>query len=155
MNHVLVSDVVLSPDAIPVGSAPEHYLFAKPPGRYSALLTVLQRHGTSNAAWLFTVTAGDESYARGRYCILCALAMGCGVRYGEVGYGTYQSCCRLVVKYAGRLGMLNHMSGKSKDTPLMKAAANGNKFLVEELLRAHARSPHLGYLIPPIWLVYF
>ena len=81
--------------------------------------------------------------------------MGCGVRYGEVGYAVYQSCCRLVVSIAGRIDMVNHMSGKSMDTPLMKAAANGNKFLVEELLRAEARSPHLGYLIPPIWLVYF
>ena len=116
---------------------------------------MLQKHAELDPEWLFTVTAGDDAATRGGYTILCALAQGRAVRHGEPGFSVYHECCRLAVSIAGKIDMLNHMSGKNMDTPLMKAAANGNKFLLECLLRVNARSSHLGYLIPPIWLVYF
>ena len=42
------------------------------------------------------------------------------------------------------MDMLNNMAGKRGDTPLMKAAANGNQYMVECLLRHHVRDSHLG-----------
>ena len=76
--------------------------------------------------------------------MLCALAKGTGVRFGEDDYALYQACVDIAVRVAGKVGMLNYQSGARRDTPLMKACGNGALFIAERLINARARSPHLG-----------
>ena len=93
---------------------------------------------------MFSVTAGDAANVSGGFCVLCALCLGRGLRSGERGYNRYESCIRLAVGAADRVGMIDHMSGRHGDTHLMKAVANGNPSMVQQLLAAGARSSHLG-----------
>ena len=76
--------------------------------------------------------------------MLCALAKGTGVRFGEPDYACYQACVAMAVSIAAKIDMLNYQSGARRDTPLMKACANGAVFVAERLIDARARSPHLG-----------
>ena len=101
---------------------------------------------TRKPEWLFQVTAGDDPdlASFGEFCLLCALAKGTGVRFGGDDYACYMACCEIAVRIAGRIGMLNYQSGARRDTPLMKACANGALFIAERLINARARSPHLG-----------
>ena len=106
---------------------------------YVKLLNILKTERNKNPFWLFTVTADLNEFS-----LLCALAQGNGIRPEEDGFETYQSCVVHTVATAVKVGMLNHQSGSKKDTPLMKACAIGAGVVVRELIKARARSPHLG-----------
>ena len=139
---MLVSDVVPRPDNIKqseVGVPHNPFSCATPPATYVKLFNILKNQRNKAPLWLFTVTADENEF-----CLLCALAQGNGIRPEEDGFETYQSCVVLTVATAVKAGMLNHQSGKKKDTPLMKACANGAGVVVRELIKAGARSPHLG-----------
>ena len=97
---------------------------------------------------LFKVTAGNGSIPEG-LSPLDAICAQKAVRFGEPHFGVYTSLLTLVVKAGSRVGMLNNMSGKRGDTPLMKACANGNAYVVKLLLAKSVRDPHLGFIIPP------
>ena len=123
---------------------PDFFFAAKPPGRYDNVLTAFQRNAASNPHYLFSVTAGEDANVSGGFCVLCALCLGRGVRVGELGYGRYESCIRMAIGAADKVDMIDHMSGKHRDTHLMKAVANGNPSMVQHLLAVGARSSHLG-----------
>ena len=139
---MLVSDVVPRPDNIKqseVGVPHNPFSCATPPATYVKLLHILKLQRNKAPLWLFTVTADENEF-----CLLCALAQGNGIRPEEDGFETYQSCVVQTVVTAAKIGMLDHQSGSKRDTPLMKACANGAGVVVRELIKARARSPHLG-----------
>ena len=115
---------------------------AKFPLRLAELLRVVQSWGPSKQT-LFMVTT--EAYGGGAgLSVLDALCMGQGVRESEDHYGLWRSICGMVVKAGSQMGMLDNMSGSRGDTPLMKAAANGNLYMVQLLLKQNVRGSHLG-----------
>ena len=73
-----------------------------------------------------------------------ALCMGASVPPAEPLFVLYRSALGMAVKAGAKCDMLNNMAGKRGDTPLMKAAANGNPHMVDLLLRHGARDSHLG-----------
>ena len=116
------------------------------------MLDLLQGGGLT-CLQMLSVTAATGDLAPG-LTVLDALCAGKGIRQGEDWFFTYLAICNRVVKAANRAGMLNHMSGKRGDTPLMKACANGNDTMVELLLGCKAGSSHLGLTNPPVSLVF-
>ena len=104
--------------------------------------------GDAGAAQLFTVTAGSGTTPPG-LSPLCACCGQKAIKWGEPHFGNYQTLLSMIIKIAGRVDMLNHMSGSRGDTPLMKACVAGNNLLVKLLLAHGARDPHLGFIIPP------
>ena len=115
--------------------------------RLQASLGEIQTESLSHLE-LFTVTAGNAKIPPG-LSVLEALCGQKGVRFGEDHYTLYTSLCGIVVKAGNRVGMLNNMSGKRGDAPLMKASANGNAYMVKLLLKNGVRDPHLGFIVPP------
>ena len=103
------------------------------------------------SAKLFAVTAGAEgSTWHYGLTVMDALCMLRGPRFGEDLYNNWWCLCERIVKHAVSAGMLNHMSGARRDTPLMKACASGSFTMVVHLLMAGASDPHLGVITPPI-----
>ena len=119
----------------------------------SSLMAILQR-GDVPKRELFMVTTGDGTHPAG-LSVLDALCMGQGVREYEDHFGLWRAICGMVVKFGSQMGMLDNMSGSRGDTPLMKAAANGNLYMVQLLLKQNVRGSHLGLITPPIWSVSF
>ena len=117
----------------------------------SQLMTSL-RSGNQTIEEMFTVTAAGGAVPAG-LSVLDALCNSKGLRVGEKDFEVYQAICRIVVKAAKRIGMLDHMGGKRGDTPLMKACAVGNDVIVELLLTHRAGFSHLGLITPPVSLV--
>ena len=114
----------------------------------------LLQSGEQSCFQLFSITADTGDIPAG-LTVLDALCAGKGLRPGEDHFSTWFSICGKVVKAASKANMINHMFGERKDTPLMKACANGNDIIVELLLTFKACSSHLGVITPPISLLFF
>lgn len=149
LNHFLVTAVESRPPTIPEGVS-QAFTYARTPMQLTELINLLQRRPREFD--LFSVTAAGDDFPLG-LGVLDALCQGRGVRQGEDYYSVWNSICPLVVKAAARVGMLDLMSGKRFDTPLMKAYANGSWLIVQYLLQMRARDSHLGVINPPIRLV--
>ena len=134
------------PEQIPVGPN-RAFTYCKPPIQVREALFEIQDESYTPEQ-LFTVTAGGATVPAG-LSPLCACCAQKAVRYGEDHFGNYKALLTLVIKIGGRVDMLNHMSGSRGDTPLMKACANGNAYIVKLLLAKNVRGPHLGFIIPP------
>ena len=139
------------PEQIPEGPN-KAFTLCKSPIQVAQALFEIQRpqyEGIAGAALLFKVTAAGSGTTPPGLSPLCACCGQKAIDFGEAHFGNYQALLSKIIKIAGRVDMLNHMSGSRGDTPLMKACAVGNDLIVRMLLAQGVRDPHLGFIIPP------